>query len=236
MITHYSYAIFHLTTNRYNSKIIKGNADNIPSTVSSSEIPLIISSLVLVGTSICTILVDRFGRRRLLLVSISGIISSLGLLSLLFGIGSMENRDFWYNTDEERASCIGLLALLALAIYIIFYSMGIGTVPWIINSEIYPVKYRTICLAMINVVYWCSKMIVQDLFFDSLGHYLSAAQMLFLLCFFSTIVGLFIYFYIPETKRLQLEDIEKVLLRQEKCIEMDDYHQEDGEPKDSLCR
>ncbi|KAI3929387.1 hypothetical protein MKW92_026139, partial [Papaver armeniacum] len=56
--------------------------------------------------------------------------------------------------------------------------------------------------------------------------------MLFLLCFFSTIVGLFIYFYIPETKRLQLEDIEKVLLRQEKCIEMDDYHQEDGEPKD----
>ncbi|KAI3862603.1 hypothetical protein MKW92_046246 [Papaver armeniacum] len=246
----YSYAIFHLTTNRYNSTTANGNADNIISRASSSEIPLITSSLVLVGTLICTIFVDRFGRRRLLLVSISGIISSLGLLSWLFSIGSGsvggimypslninagdENRDFWYNTDEERASCMGLLAWLALAMYMVFHSLGIGTVPWIINSEIYPIKYRIVCLAVANVVFWCSKMVVQDLLFESLGQYLSVGQILFLLCLFSTVVGLFIYFYIPETKRLQLEDVEKVLLQQEKCSKMDDYHQEDGELKDVL--
>ncbi|KAI3899048.1 hypothetical protein MKW92_027543 [Papaver armeniacum] len=229
MIMHYSYSIFHLTTNRYNTKIVNGNAESIISSVSSSEIPLITSSLVLVGTLICTILVDRFGRRRLLLVSISGIISSLGLLSFLFCIGSTsvggianENRDFWYNTDEEIASFMGLVALLALAMYIIFHSLGIGTVPWIINSEIYPMKYRTVCLVVANAGYWCSKMVVQDLFFDSLGKYLSVAQMLFLFCLFSVVVGVFIYFYIPETKRLRLEDVEKVLLQQEKCIKMDD--------------
>ncbi|KAI3901899.1 hypothetical protein MKW92_020917 [Papaver armeniacum] len=216
--------------------MVNGNADNIISSVSSSEIPLITSSLVLVGTLICTILVDRFGRRRLLLVSITGIIASLGILSFLFGIGSTsvggiidllsntnENRDFWYNTDEERASCMGLVALLSLAMYIIFHSLGIGTVPWIINSEIYPMKYRRVCLGVANAVYWCSNMVVQDLFFDRLGNYLSVAQMLVMFCLFSAVVGLFIYLYIPETKRLQLEEVGKVLLQQEKCIEMDDY-------------
>ncbi|MCL7037173.1 hypothetical protein MKW94_012801 [Papaver nudicaule] len=187
------------------------------STVSSSEIPLITSSLVLVGTLICTILVDRFGRRRLLLVSISGIISSLGLLSLLFYIGS---------------SSAG--ALLALAMYIVFHSLGIGTVPWIINSEIYPTKYRTICLAVANLVYWCSKMVVQDFLFDNLGQYLSVAQMLFLFCLFSAVVGLFIHFYIPETERLHLEDVEKILLEEEKCIKMDNCPREDEEPKDVI--
>ncbi|KAI3857962.1 hypothetical protein MKX03_006176 [Papaver bracteatum] len=250
MIMRYSYAIFHLTTNRYNSTTTNGNADNVISRMSSLEIPLITSSLVLVGTLICTIFVDRFGRRRLLLVSISGIISSLGLLSWLFSIGSGsvggiiypslninvgdENRDFWYNTDEERASCMGLLAWLALAMYMVFHSLGIGTVPWIINSEIYPIKYRIVCLAVANVVFWCSKMVVQDLLFESLGQYLSVGQILFLLCLFSTVVGLFIYLYIPETNRLQLEDVEKVLLQQEKCSKMDDYLQEDGELKDVL--
>ncbi|MCL7035752.1 hypothetical protein MKW94_004275 [Papaver nudicaule] len=216
MIMRYSYAIFHLTTGRYNSKIVDGNVDYIINRVFFSVIPLITSSLVLVGTIICTILVDRFGRRRLLLVSISEIVSSLGLLSWLFCTGSSsvggivyrfpntnlgdEDRDFWYNTDEERASCMGLLALLALAMYIVFHSLGIGTVPWIINSEIYPMKYRNVCLAVANVVYWCSKMVVQDLLFDCLGQYLSAAQMLFLLCLFSGVVGLLIYFYIPDQK------------------------------------
>ncbi|KAI3876148.1 hypothetical protein MKW98_029100 [Papaver atlanticum] len=174
MIMHYNYAIFHLTTNRYNSKIINGNADTVISMVSS--------------------------------------------------VGD-ENRDFWYNTDEERATCMGLLALLALAMYIIFHLLGIGTVPWIINTEIYPMKYKAVSLAMANIAYWSSKMIVQDLLFDSLGSYLSVAQTLFMLCLISAVVGLFIYFYIPETKRLQLEDVEKALLRQEKCNTMDDYHQ-----------
>ncbi|KAI3873331.1 hypothetical protein MKW92_019319 [Papaver armeniacum] len=95
-------------------------------------------------------------------------------------------------------------------------------------------KYKTVCLAMANIAYWSSKMIVQDFLFDSLGSYLSVAQMLFLSCLFSSVVGLFIYFYVPETKRLQLEEIDKVLLRQENCKKIDDYYQEDGELKDVL--
>ncbi|XP_026439799.1 inositol transporter 4-like [Papaver somniferum] len=113
---------------------------------------------------------------------------------------------------------MGLLALAALATYMISYSLGVGTVPWIIHSEIYPVKYRFICVIMGSVVYWMAKLLVGHFFLDSLGQYFSVADMLFLLSLFSWAVGFFIYFYIPETKGLQLEDVEKVLLQQETHI------------------
>ncbi|MCL7045832.1 hypothetical protein MKW94_022635 [Papaver nudicaule] len=192
MIMHYSYTILRLTTNRYSSsKTENGNADNMDM-LAASEIPLITSSLVLVGTLLCTTLVDRFGRRRLLLVSICGIISALGksvgsiLLPFPNTNAGKENLAFWYDIGEERASGMGLLALMALAMYIIFYSLGIGTIPWIINSEIYPLKYRSVCLVFANMVYWCSKITVQDFLFDSLGCYLSVAEMLSTLFVFSS--------------------------------------------------
>ncbi|MCL7040872.1 hypothetical protein MKW94_021638 [Papaver nudicaule] len=94
-------------------------------------------------------------------------------------------------------------------------------------------KHRKVCLVVANVVYWCSKMVVQDLLFDSLGQYLSAAQMLFLLCLFSGVVGLLIYFCIPKTKRLELEGVDKVLLEEEIC-KMDNYRQGNGELDDVL--
>ncbi|KAI3866741.1 hypothetical protein MKX03_015983 [Papaver bracteatum] len=237
MMTHYSYTILQLTTNRYSRK-----TDNIMSTAAAAalEIPLIQSSLVLIGTLICTILVDSLGRRRLLLISISGIIFSLGLLSCLFHVGGElklpfsnimgtvvedDNRLIWYNIAEERASGMGLLALAALAMYMISYSLGIGTVPWIINSELYPMKYRFNCVIMGSVAYWMTKQLVEVFFLDNLGRYFSVADMLFLLCLFSLAVGSFIYFYIPETKGLQLEDVEKVLLQQAKQqqLKMDEY-------------
>lgn len=39
-------------------------------------------------------------------------------------------------------SKIGILAVVILGLYIIAYSPGMGTVPWVLNSEIYPLRSR----------------------------------------------------------------------------------------------
>ena len=39
----------------------------------------------------------------------------------------------------------GWLALTSLALYIIFFSPGMGMVPWIVNSEIYPLRFCGVC-------------------------------------------------------------------------------------------
>ncbi|KAL8460976.1 hypothetical protein ACS0TY_032460 [Phlomoides rotata] len=49
----------------------------------------------------------------------------------------------WYT--RGCPSSFGSLALLGLALYILFFSPGMGPVPWIMNSEIYPLQYCGIC-------------------------------------------------------------------------------------------
>ncbi|KAI3987411.1 hypothetical protein MKX01_042415 [Papaver californicum] len=79
-----------------------------------------------------------------------------------------------------------------------------------------PADFNSVIMG--NVVYWMAKLSVEVFFLDNLGEYFSVADMLFILYLFSWAVGFFIYFYIPETKGLQLEDVDKVLLQHEKHI------------------
>ncbi|KAK1351487.1 hypothetical protein POM88_054324 [Heracleum sosnowskyi] len=48
----------------------------------------------------------------------------------------------WYT--KGCPSKVGFAAIIFLGLYILFFSPGMGTVPWVINSEIYPLKYRGI--------------------------------------------------------------------------------------------
>ncbi|KAI3972925.1 hypothetical protein MKX01_019583 [Papaver californicum] len=161
---------------------------------SALAIPLITSVLSVVGTIFCIVLVDRCGRRKLLLISVFGIMISLGLLSYMFSSG-VKGHDLgaedhiWY-IKEEGISGFGMLALLALAMYFVFYSVGIEVVPWIINSEIYPMKYRTVGGVRGMMVYWASKIVVHHIFLDVIGYHVE--------------IG------------FPLEDMEKLLLQQEK--------------------
>ncbi|KAI3833363.1 hypothetical protein MKX03_028915 [Papaver bracteatum] len=179
MIIHYCYTIFHLVGA---GQYISENDDEVAEKAALA-IPLVTSVLSVIGTIFCTALVDRLGRRRLLLISISGIMTSLGLLSYVFSFGVRGH-------DLSRCT---------------LYSLGLGTVPWIINSEIYPTKYRTVGGVRGTMAYSASKILVNYFFLDVL---------------FSLLVGLFIYFCVPETKGYPLEEVEKLLLEKENIIKL----------------
>ncbi|XP_026396238.1 probable inositol transporter 2 [Papaver somniferum] len=83
IIMHYCYTIFHLVgAGEYISENDAEVAEK-----AALAIPLVTSVLSIIGTIFCTALVDRLGRRRLLLISVSGIMTSLGLLSYVFSVG-----------------------------------------------------------------------------------------------------------------------------------------------------
>lgn len=85
-----------------------------------------------------------------------------------------------------------------------------GTVPWIVNSEIYPLRYRGVCGGIAAVSNWCSNLIVSESYL-SLTEALGAGGTFFLFAGISTISLTFIYFLVPETKGLQFEEVEKLL-------------------------
>ncbi|CDO98716.1 unnamed protein product [Coffea canephora] len=239
---------------------------------------LITSGLNAIGSIISMCFVDRYGRRRLMIISLIGIITCLVVLSIVFfqasasapPIGKAESAHFGGNStcfgyiqapdasswncmqclqkashcafcsnganrfspgaclasnDELKTACraesrtwytkgcpskVGFLAVVLLGLYIIMYSPGMGTVPWIVNSEIYPLRYRGIGGGIAAVANWTSNLIVSETFL-TLTEALGSAGTFLLFAGFSFIGLVFIFFLVPETKGLQFEEVEKML-------------------------
>ncbi|CAK9174132.1 unnamed protein product [Ilex paraguariensis] len=126
---------------------------------------------------------------------------------ILKGACKAESRT-WYR--KGCPSKVGFLAIILLGLYIIMYSPGMGTVPWIVNSEIYPLRYRGIGGGIAAVSNWTSNLIVSETFL-TLTEALGSAGTFLLFAVFSFLGLLAIYFLVPETKGLQFEEVEKLL-------------------------
>lgn len=141
-------------------------------------------------------LIDRVGRKKLILMSLLGVI--LSLISFV-----------WAFTTEIRFA--DLLAVLALMIYISSYSVGLGPVTWVVISEIYPLAIRAKAIAVMTFLSWLSNygiVVSFPLLLSIFGSPLTFALYIALAC----IALLFFWRYLPETKGKSLEEIEVLLI------------------------
>jgi sugar porter (SP) family MFS transporter len=145
----------------------------------------------LISTISLLFLVDRFGRRPLLLAGtlIAGI--SLILVGIVNQAGLLNP---W-------------LTFICIATFVIGYCVSLGSLFWIIIAEIYPLKARGLAMSFAAMAETWASLIVTLTFLplvQSSG--LSHAYWIYAgMCFLSFI---FIYFYVPETKAVSLEQIE----------------------------
>lgn len=119
-----------------------------------------------------------------------------------------EQKRVWFS--QGCPSKIGILAVVLLGFYILAYAPGIGTVPWVLNSEIYPLKYRGLGGGIAAVFNWCANLIVSETFL-TLTKALGSSGTFLLFAGFSFIGIVAIYLVVPETKGLQFEEVEKLL-------------------------
>ncbi|XP_057419502.1 probable inositol transporter 2 [Lotus japonicus] len=118
-----------------------------------------------------------------------------------------EHRD-WYT--KGCPSKTGWVAIVGLAVYILFFSPGMGTVPWVINSEIYPLRYRGICGGMGSTAVWVSNLIVSQSFL-SVTEAIGAAWTFMIFGIISCFAIVFVIFFVPETKGVPMEEMERIL-------------------------
>ncbi|XP_058756304.1 probable inositol transporter 2 [Vicia villosa] len=116
----------------------------------------------------------------------------------------------WYT--RGCPSNFGWIALIGLALYIIFFSPGMGTVPWVVNSEIYPLRYRGICGGIASTTVWVSNLIVSQSFL-SLTEAIGTAWTFMLFGIIAFIGIFFIIVFVPETKGVPIEEVENMLDR-----------------------
>jgi len=123
------------------------------------------------------------------------------------GMCRAQNR-VWFS--QGCPSRIGILAVVILGLYIISYAPGIGTVPWVLNSEIYPLRFRGIGGGIAAVCNWCANLIMSESFLSMIKT-LGTTGTFLTFVGFSLIGFVAIYLLVPETKGLQFEEVEKLL-------------------------
>lgn len=137
-------------------------------------------------------LIDRAGRRPLLLCSLWGIVLSLITLSLTF---------------YTNSPYLGLLSITSLLLFTSSYTLGIGPIPPLVVAEISPGSLRGHALTFTGFMGWIVNYFV-SLTFLSLNALLSPAGIFGLYALFALAGLLFIFAKVPETKQKSLPEIE----------------------------
>ena len=151
-----------------------------------------------VFTMVAVFLLDRVGRRRLLLIGTVGLTVSIIFLGVFFASPGL----------QQHAS---YLALLALLVYIASFAVGLGPVFWLMISEIYPIGIRSKSMSVATVFNWAANFIVAGTFLTLIS-LISRQGTFFVFGGFGILALLFFLWKVPETKDKSLEQIQDELV------------------------
>ncbi len=148
----------------------------------------------LIMTIVSLILIDKVGRRPLLIVGTLGMLLSLAALSLTFV----------FNASADVMRFVGVSSTF---VYVAFFAISLGPVFWVMISEIYPLRIRGFAMAFATALSWLSNMIVSYTFpvvLDKFG--IGATFGGYAIITLASLI--FCIKLVPETKGLSLESIE----------------------------
>eukprot|EP01018_Ginkgo_biloba_P032859 Gb_40254 [translate_table: standard] len=159
-----------------------------------------LGAIQVVMTAVAVWLMDRAGRRLLLMISSGGMAVCLFLVGLSFYLKTHLAGAAHFETF------LSVLALTSLLIYIVSFSLGIGAIPWIIMSEILPVNVKGLAGSVATLANWSTSWAV-TMTINLLLEWSSAGTfMLYALLCALTLV--FVALCVPETKGRTLEEIQ----------------------------
>ncbi len=146
-------------------------------------------------------LIDKVGRRVLLIGGTLGMAAALLVVAATFAIGG--------STLGHTAA---IVAVISLAVYTGSFAIGLGPVFWLLISEIYPARVRGKAMSIATIANWGANFIVAVSFLTLLNT-ISNAGTFFLLGFLSIVAVTYFWRRVPETEGLTLEEIEREMVK-----------------------
>ncbi|CAA0839556.1 Sugar transporter ERD6-like 6 [Striga hermonthica] len=157
-----------------------------------------LKTVIVVVTGVSATLVDKAGRRILLIVSSSLTTASTFLVAIVFFLKD--------SLPESYQSMMGVLSLAGLLIFVSGFSVGLGAVPWIIMSEILPVSIKSLAGSVATLANWLSASIITMT--ANLLLTWSSGGTFAVYSLVSAFTLLFVTMWVPETKGKTLEEIQ----------------------------
>ncbi|GMH24118.1 hypothetical protein Nepgr_025961 [Nepenthes gracilis] len=152
---------------------------------------------------VATFLLDRVGRRPLLLTSAGGV--AVSLTALGFGLTMIEH-------SAEQLVWALILSISATYLFIVFFSIGMSPLTWVYSSEIWPLRLRGLG-AGIGVAVNRLMNATVSISFISIYKAITIGGTFFMFAGVSVVGWLFFYFVFPETKGKPLEEIEMLFTK-----------------------
>ncbi|KAL5752715.1 hypothetical protein ACOSP7_022911 [Xanthoceras sorbifolium] len=152
---------------------------------------------------VATFLLDKVGRRKLLLTSTGGVIAALTTLG--FSLTMAENA-------EKELLWALTLSIVATYMFLAFFSIGIAPITWVYSSEIFPLKLRAQGMAIGVAVNRMMNAII-SMTFISVYKAITIGGAFFMFAGIAVIAWWFFYFLLPETKGKSLEEMESLFTR-----------------------
>ena len=141
-------------------------------------------------TVVSILLVDRLGRRILLLLSTAGMALALTSIGVAF--------------HQKSASFVVFYEVIG---YVVSFGIGLGPVMWLLISEIYPTKIRGKAMSIATLTVWGTNWVVAATFL-SLIRGAGPANTFWIYACLCVVAFIFCYVFVPETKGRTLEAIE----------------------------
>jgi SP family sugar:H+ symporter-like MFS transporter len=153
----------------------------------------------IVVTLVAIAMIDKIGRRRLLLIGSAGMFISLATLGYVFGTAPV------INGQPQLTAATGTVALIAANAFVVFFGISWGPTVWVLLGEMFNNRIRAAALGLAASAQWISNFVVSTTFPALADVSLGLAYGLYTL--FALLSFLFVLKFVPETKGKQLEDM-----------------------------
>lgn len=168
------------------------------STESSVYTSIIIGIASVISCAIGMSIIDRIGRRRMLIIGLVGCASSLLVLAPVYGLSS-------------NSSTGAMMSLLLMTVFIVFQQAAVSVATWLLISEIIPTEARGLGMGLAGLALWVANWFVAQAFLpmvDAVG----GAWSFFFFAATGAIALVFTVKAVPETSGKTLAEVREYMI------------------------
>ncbi len=162
----------------------------------------IVSGSVSIAACFVTIaVIDRIGRKPLLLIGSAGMAATLFVMVFAFSHGSLDAAG-----NLALSKDLGLIAVVAANLYVIFFNVSWGPVMWVMLGEMFPNQIRGSALAVAGFFQWFANFLISFTFPAMAAWSLTGSYVFYGIC--AVISFFLVQRFVHETKGKELEEME----------------------------
>ncbi|KAK0166971.1 hypothetical protein PV327_004431 [Microctonus hyperodae] len=158
-----------------------------------------VGAMNVVMTIVSLVLVERCGRKTLLLFGFGGMVIDTALLTICLAYA-------------ENSTVAKYLSVILVILFVVFFASGPGSIPWFLVSELFNQSARPVATSIAIAVNWSANFIVLMAF--PLLKVICGSNVFIIFVVFQFLFTLFIYKKVPETKNKTIEEISSMFRQQ----------------------